>query len=336
MGEQARVMEEPALVMEEPALVMEEPALVMEEPAPVPEPRRLHSDWQHFGGERRAVGGVFRNDGERLNQTPTVGGHWNTPVPQASGRPMGIGHGQGAPAWVVHRPTQNQPKAKLGKFNPPAAFPTDIRQSEKYEKWLKWKTTFDISLSICEGEPSEKQKVGLLFTTVGDEVREIIEMLELPPLHRGEPGPHGEYKELSEGLNAYFRSLVDETTDFARYSERKQREGENVSRYLVDLRGLANRVGVAQESIGFRHQFLAGLADRSLAEKAAVDGLDIGIVLRQAGRIEQASEAKKKPQWVDEAQPRGHGGHGPRARRKRSENRIEEASFHGRERRPSG
>lgn len=188
---------------------------------------------------------------------------------------------------------------RLGRFNAPAPFERDIKQSEKYERWLKWKTTFDVSLSICDGMPADHQKTGLLYTYVGDEVRDVIAMLSLPPMHNGRHCREGEYIELSKGLNDYFRTLVDATTDFARYTARKQISGESVHQFAIKLRDLALRVDVGHESIGFRHQFLTGLGNRPLARKATEEGLSIGQVIQQAGRIEQASEVEATKPWMD-------------------------------------
>lgn len=200
------------------------------------------------------------------------------------------------------RVTMPQRKAKLGKFNAPAAFSNELKQSEKYEGWLKWKTTFEISISILDGVPSDGQRTGLLYMCVGNEVRDLIAMLKLPPMHEGREFPSGEYQALSDGLNSYFRSLVDVSTDFSRYSARKQGEGEGAHDYAVKLRDLAKRVGIAHGSIGFRHQFLAGLTDRNLAKKATEDRLEISEVLERAGRIEQEAEVFGKSLTADDDQ----------------------------------
>lgn len=191
----------------------------------------------------------------------------------------------------AHRPT------KLGRFSAPTQFNSELLQSEKYDGWLRWKTTFDVAIAIMDGRPSDTQKIGLLYTHVGDEVRDLITMLKLPPMHSGQtPSDAGLYAELSKGLNDYFRTLVDESTEFARYTARKQATGEGVHKYAMKLRELGERVGVGYDSIPFKHQFIAGLSNREFAIRAKQDGLKIGVILERAGRMEQEAEAEK--QWA--------------------------------------
>lgn len=280
--------------------VMSHPEEISSEPAysPIsarkraPEARQYYQDWNHFGGAKALTASTPRD-------------YWDSRVIQ---EPVGRRNlfdnrrGEGGPSLPTKNPHAQQPNAKLGKFNAPAAFEKGIKQSEKYERWLKWKTTFDIALSICDGIPTDFQKVGLLHTYVGDEIRDVISMLNLPPMNSGSHGQHSDYEALSKGLNDYFRALVDSTTDFTRYNARKQAMGESVHQFAMKLRDLAIRVDIGHESIGFRHQFLGGLANRQLAKKATEEGLTIGEVIQQAGRIEQAMEIEESKPWAESNQ----------------------------------
>lgn len=186
--------------------------------------------------------------------------------------------------------SNRQSKGRLGRFYPPPEFAKNIQQGEKYEKYLKWKNAFDIAISILDGDPSEGQKTGLLFTNAGDEIREAITTLALPPMQGSQHFPEGEYKALSNGLNAYFRSLVDESTEIARYEARKQEPGETARQYLMKLRELASQVAVDHGSPHFRHRFLAGLANKDLAKRAVEEMLEVKTVVERAGRLEQGAE----------------------------------------------
>lgn len=263
----------------------------------LPEARQHFADGNHFGGERFM--GNSRPFSGTLGLNSTRRDFWGTPQCEGNRQTYVSPVGWQPDADVVRRRERVSLKqnGKLGRFNAPAAFEKGIKQSEKYERWLKWKTTFDIALSICEGTPSDAQKTGLLHTYVGDEVRDIITMLSLPPMHGSRVYRHGDYTELSMGLNEYFRTLVDETTDFARYNARKQLQRESVHQYAMKLRDLALRVNVGHDSIAFRHQFLAGLANRQLAKKSTEDGTPLNEILRQAGRIEQSAEMEEEKPW---------------------------------------
>lgn len=185
----------------------------------------------------------------------------------------------------------------LGRFIPPAEFEKNVKQSEKYDRWQKWKRTFDVSLSLCDVEPSDWQKTGHLYRCVGEEVRTIIDMLKLPPSHEEPVADGRQWEALSQGLCEYFRAMVDVTTDYARFTAKKQEPGESFHQFAVALRDLGMRVDVGFDSIGFRHQFLSGLANRTLAGRATEDGLAISDVIMRAGRIEQAAEVEPRKQW---------------------------------------
>lgn len=185
-------------------------------------------------------------------------------------------------------------RGKMGKFCPPSEFPKDVHQAEKYDRWQKWKSTFDISLAICDGEPTEFQEVGLLHTHVGEEVRNVIRMLKLPPMHGDKTFPEGIYAKLSTGLDDYFHSMVDESIGFARFSERQQLPGESAGDFAVALHHLGEPVGIGHGSMAFRHRFLSGLANRGLAGRAVEEGLSMEEVIKRAGRIEQSTEVLNK------------------------------------------
>lgn len=241
--------------------------------------RRHGQDWNQFGGEK--------SGGSNSSRTP--------------GRMTGTN----ADAWrdFGTTPAGGQRRTRMGKFNDPGQFPKDIKQALKYDRWCKWKAAFDVALSICDGEPTDQQKVGLLFTYVGDEVRDVISMLHLPPMHGERTLAGAQYTELSAGLNDYFRALVDESTDYARYTSRKQLPGESVHDFAVKLRDLAASVSVGHETVAFRHQFLSGLSNRVLAKKATEEGtarMPISEVIQQAGRIEQAQEAEEAKPWSEQ------------------------------------
>lgn len=225
-----------------------------------PEPRRVADDWEHFQGESTRLGDSTRGR-------------------EAAGPPIGTIYSGGERA-----------RPKLGKFNAPGEFPKDIPQSEKYERWIKYKQLFDIALSICDGSPMESQKAGLLFMYAGEEVRQIVTTLSLPPLHGDRLCCDGEYVELSRGINAFFRALVDDTTDVARYEAKKQEPGESVHQYLMKLRELAAAIKIEHGSPHFKFHFLEGLANKELAKRATEEKLEMKTIVDRAGRIEQEAE----------------------------------------------
>lgn len=218
----------------------------------------------------------------------TPQGYWNS-EPRSKGSRSMIRIPDQDPGNVAKR-------QKMGKFCPPQEFERGIPQSEKYERWKKWKIMFDIALAICDGEPTDFQKVGYLHTHVGEEVRDIIVMLELPPAHGQRRVEGTMFEMLSQGLDDYFHTLVDESTNFARFSDRMQRETESANEFAMALRHLGVPVGINHGTTAFRHRFLEGLSNRTLAERAMEEGLPIAEVIRRAGRIEQSAEVSRGEQ----------------------------------------
>lgn len=182
------------------------------------------------------------------------------------------------------------------RFHRPTPLPDNIPVVEKYERWLDWKSAFDIALTVCDGTPTEQQKAALLYTSVGTETQKTINLLKLPPMHNGGWDAGNEYGILSSGLNTFFRGMVDETVDYARFHDAKQNQTEDIHRYTMRLRELAVGINISPGSFAFRHQLLKGMRNRELAAKAADDNIPLGELIPIAARKEQreANEAKQK------------------------------------------
>lgn len=247
----------------------------------------------HFGGERdkgnarplETFAGLFGNE----SAPSSTRRDWEEIAPSPTGEQLS-----------AIRPGSSGRSSRMGKFIPPPAFTQRIGQADKFERWVKWKAAFDIALAVAGGAPSELQKAGMLFTCVGDEIRDVVTMLELPPLHEERRCESGEYVELSKGLHNYFRTLVDESTLHARYHARVQQSAETAHDFCLHLRQLGKAISVDHGSFQFKHHFLAGLLNRTLAERAVEEDLSVAEVFRRSGRIEQANEVRKAKQLFSE------------------------------------
>lgn len=225
--------------------------------------RRVNKgDESHYDGDRFHANSCYNPDGQRA-----VKQYEDTPA-----------------ARTAHQ------AGRLGKFMRPEPLEKDIPLANKYEKWLDWKRNFDVTLSLSEDGATQLQKAGLLYTSVGEEVRKHIQVLRLPPMHEGPWCSGNEYFALSDGLNKFFRGLVDESVDFDKYAAAKQDPSEGVHKYSMRLRGLAERCGIEPSSVAFRHQLLKGMKDRTLAQKAKQERLSIKDVILQASRKELDDE----------------------------------------------
>lgn len=245
----------------------------------------MRSSREHYNDDS-----YFSPDFSRRNTRPT-GHEWQPPARSTP-------YGRASEQFPVGPNTQEQQRTSNLRFHRPLPLAENIPVAEKYERWLDWKEGFDVALTVCEGNPSEQQKVGLLFTSVGAETQRTIRILGLPPTHAGGWSNGNEYESLSRGLNNYFRGMVDEAVDYARFHDAKQGLSEDIHRYTMRLRELAAGINVAPSSFGFRHQLLKGMRNRELAAEATDDNIPLGELIPIAARKEQreASEAKQKPE----------------------------------------
>lgn len=174
--------------------------------------------------------------------------------------------------------------------------PTNVPVAERYETWLDWKKGFDIAAAVCVPQLSEQQKTRLLFTSVGMETQKIIRLLGLPPSNKYPWAAEREFSDLSMGLNKFFRAMVDESVDHARFHECKQEAREGIHDYAMRLKRLATGIDIDPASFSFRHQMLKGMRNKDLAMKAADDNIPLGDVIQTAARKEQreASESGKR------------------------------------------
>lgn len=245
------------------------------------------------------TGSLSRDERQHFNDTSYfVPSQGNASRARSEERPDWQPGGRSTPR---ERDTQQQAQPHYQRstlrFHRPQPLAENIPVAEKYERWLDWKGSFDVALTVCEGTPSEQQKVGLLFTSVGTETQKTIKLLGLPPMHHGGWEAGDEYSELSRGLNKFFRGMVDETIDYARFHDAKQGQAEDIHRYTMRLRELAVGINISPASFGFRHQLLKGMRNRELAAKASDDNIPLGELIPMAARKEQreASEQKQKP-----------------------------------------
>lgn len=215
--------------------------------------------------------------------------HASTPLQQRSYPRTGNVARQTEPVM-----TQAPARSAL-RFQKPPPLPENIPVAEKYEKWLDWKGVFDVALSVCDARPTEQQKASLLFTSVGQETQKAITLLGLPPMHRGGWGMGSEYEELSQGLNSFFRGMVDEAVDYSRFHDAKQSATEGIHDYTLRLRGLASCVNVEPASFAFRHQVLKGMRNKELATKAGDMNIPLGELIRIAARKEQREHSNGGP-----------------------------------------
>lgn len=251
--------------------------------------RQHYADGNHYGESSRD----FSREGMMRSSTPAFNQNHFPDQPN--------------PSYNVQRLTPTAGRGHTSaalRFQKPPPLSEKIPVAEKYEKWLDWKGVFDVALSVCEAQPTEQQKASLLFTSVGQETQKVITLLALPPMHRGGWESGTEYSELSRGLNSFFRGMVDESVDYARFHDAKQGVAEGIHDFTLRLRSLAAGTNTDPTSFAFRHQVLKGMKNQELAIKANDQGIPLGELIRIAARKEQREASASNP-WDNQrmAQP---------------------------------
>lgn len=185
------------------------------------------------------------------------------------------------------------------RFQRPPPLEGNIPTAEKYERWRDWK-----ALNITGSTYNAKQKVGLLYTSVGPETQKVIQLLQLPPQDKGSVEEGREYERLSKGLNDFFRGMVDESVDHNRFYDAKQLQKESIHEYTFRLRTLAMTINIEPSAFAFKLQFLKGMRHRELAIKSSDENTALKDVIQAAARREQreAITASNKQSFFREAE----------------------------------
>lgn len=269
-------------------------------------PNDRHQIGQRAGTSRPAGENSYEDflSGHQRQGRPSHETQW----PQAPGRvptPQAIG-GRSRHAEYGRERSPEGWGDKM-RFQRPLPLAPNIPTAEKYERWRDWKAGFDVALSITGTNYSQLQKAGLLYTSIGPDTQKIIQLLQLPP-QSNKPGGQGhEYGELSQGLNDFFRGMVDESVDHNRFYDSKQTVKESIHEFIFRLRTLAMTIGVEPNSFAFRLQFLKGMRNRELATRAGDENTPLKDIVQAAARREQreAIEASSRQSLFKEMEQSG-------------------------------
>lgn len=86
-------------------------------------------------------------------------------------------------------------------------------------------------------------------------------------------------------LESHFRGLTDESVDVANFNGLKQAEKETALEFELRLKQLARRVNESNEAM-IRTRYIEGLRDKTIRERAFVDGISLQDVVKMATRKE--------------------------------------------------
>lgn len=178
-----------------------------------------------------------------------------------------------------------------GRAWKPDPFPVNTAPTKKLEAWLDWKQQFRVALESV-GDLSERMKANFLFMSIGNEVRKIIQACAMMPDKDQveEEFPH--YTNLEAELEEYFRSSTDSTINLNAFSNMRQEPKEGSKDFFIRLTRQAALCGLHGATDLLRNNFVNGMKDRELSERAFVDNWKIDEIVAAATRKEALIDVK--------------------------------------------
>lgn len=220
-------------------------------------------------GKKRRRGEDFSSNGSLVRQLlgPAQGARQSTPAKKRKGDPTN----SASRAW--------------GRAWKPDPFPENIPPTKRFEAWLDWKQQFRVALETVEGL-TERMKGNFLFMSIGNEFRKIIHACSMMPDIKdvGEEYPH--YTNLESKLEEYFRSSTDTTINLNNFSTMKQEAKEGARDFHIRTMRQATLCGLKEATDLVRNNFIKGMKDRELADRAFIDNWKLDEIVAAATRKE--------------------------------------------------
>lgn len=177
--------------------------------------------------------------------------------------------------------TSRMNATKMFKVEP---FPKGVKPTDQFQEWMFWLANFEMAIEKA-GTVEQRSKAIDLSLHIGEEMRRIIVAKGMLPKEEAVAGDYQFYNNLTEQLDAHFRGLTDESVDVASFNSLKQKENETALEFELRLRQTATRVRETNAAM-IRTRYIEGLRDKSLRERAFVDGLSLSDVVKMATRKE--------------------------------------------------
>lgn len=164
-------------------------------------------------------------------------------------------------------------------------FPQNIPQPQKWQAWLDYRRKLSIQLEQC-GNATQKAMAGLVYTSIGEEMEQIISAREMFPDGDDLPDDYPYLTKMIGDLDEYFKGLSDEAVNFNEFSNMKQKLGEAARDFHTRVVRQAEVCGIKQSQSMIRNTFIQGMRDREQAKRAFTDAIPIEEVISAATRRE--------------------------------------------------
>lgn len=213
-------------------------------------------------------------------------------------------------------------------------FPKGIKPTDQWSFWL---ANFEMAAEKA-GTAEQRPKAIDLSLHIGEEIRRIIVAKGMLPRESASSSDFPFYDNLVDQLELHFKGLTDESVDVGSFNALKQEERETAMEFELRLKQLAKRVNETNSAM-IRTRFIEGLRDKTIKDRAFIDGITLQEVVKMATRKEailskQQSEFspwnEDKPSLAVAAVTHNQG---PRYRQQQSEHQGGNLRFNSR---PSG
>lgn len=177
------------------------------------------------------------------------------------------------------------------RFMKPDPYPSDVPESQKWSRWIDWRQQFKVALSL-HGETSQLKKANLLFMSGGPIIREIVSSQAMMPDPDAVAEDFAHYEHLMERLNDYFRKISDVAVDLGVFSSMKQESKENAREFHLRLLKQAMVCGLSDAEDLIRNQFIRGMRNRDIADRAFIDNWKLNDLVQAVARKEALSQSR--------------------------------------------
>lgn len=171
--------------------------------------------------------------------------------------------------------------SKMFKVEP---FPKGVKPTDQYQEWTFWLANFEMAAEKA-GTAEQRPKAIDLSLHIGEEIRRIIVAKGMLPRESLVELTYPFYDKLVNHLEEHFRGLTDESVDVASFNGLRQAEQETALEFELRLEQMAQRVNEKNEAM-IRTRYIEGLRDKSIRERAFIDGISMKDVVKMATRKE--------------------------------------------------
>lgn len=167
----------------------------------------------------------------------------------------------------------------------PEPFPSAIPTTEKKRSWREWKAQF-VAMMELRGEKRQQRKALMLYTSVGPEIRRVIDQGKMMAPSKEDEGGQPFFDMMLKRLDEYFDKFSDGGVEVRIFHDMKQDATESAHEFYQRLMEQADICGFAGVDQLVRVRLIDGLRDKVVTEHAHMANLPSAEIVGMAARNE--------------------------------------------------